>query len=60
LGYTTNLKNGDVETVVEGEKPVIESLIQSIREGNILSRVDEVLVEWNPPKGEFHDFKVKR
>jgi acylphosphatase len=60
LGYTANLKNGDVETVVEGEKPVIESLIQSIREGNILSRVDEVLVEWNPPTGEFHDFKVKR
>lgn len=59
-GYTTNLKNGDVETVVEGEKSLVESLIKHIEEGPILSKVEEVLVEWNPPTGEFHDFKVKR
>lgn len=59
-GYTTNLKNGDVETVVEGEKVKIENLITSIHEGPILAKVTEVIVEWNPPTGEFHDFKVKR
>lgn len=59
-GYTTNLRNGDVETIVEGERPLIESLIMNIKDGPILSKVDEVSVEWNPPTGEFHDFKVKR
>jgi len=59
-GYTTNLKNGDVETIVEGEKNNIEALIKTIREGNILSKVADVRVEWNSPTGEFHDFKVKR
>ena len=59
-GYTTNLKNGDVETVVEGEKETINSLIASIHEGPILAKVNEVIVEWSSPTGEFHDFKVKR
>ena len=60
LGYTQNLKNGDVETIVEGEKSAIESLILAIQKGNLYSRVDEVIVEWNPPNGEFQDFSIRR
>jgi acylphosphatase len=59
-GYTFNLKNGDVQTLVEGEKEIIEKLILLLKKGNTLSIVEEVEVIWNSPTGEFQDFVVKR
>ncbi len=59
-GYTFNLKNGNVLTLVEGEKEIIEKLIKFIKKGNTLSIVEEVDVTWNSPTGEYHDFIVKK
>ena len=50
-GYTFNLKNGNVQTLVEGKKEIIEKLIKFIKKGN---------VSWNTPTGEFQDFVIKR
>jgi acylphosphatase len=60
VGYTHNLKNGDVETIVEGDRSKIETIILAIQKGNTYSRVDEVVVEWNSPIGEFQDFTIRR
>ncbi len=59
-GYTLNLKNGDVETIVEGEKEIIEKLILIIKKGNSLSIVENVEIIWNSPTGEFQDFVIRR
>ncbi|NBU97929.1 MAG: acylphosphatase [Spirochaetia bacterium] len=59
-GYTLNLKNGDVQTIVEGEKEVIEKLILFIKKGNTLSIVENVEIIWNSPTGEFRDFVIRR
>ncbi len=59
-GFTLNLDNGDVRTVVEGEEENIDSLLNYIKKGNGISIVNEVLITWNSPTGEFHDFKIKR
>ena len=60
LGYTQNLKNGDVETIVEGDRSKIETIILAIQKGNTYSSVDEVVVEWNSPIGEFQDLTIRR
>ncbi len=60
LGYTQNLKSGDVETILEGDRSKIETIILAIQKGNTYSRVDDVVVEWNTSTGEFQDFIIRR
>lgn len=58
-GYTRNLASGDVETVAEGEKSLLQSLIEQIKKGSPLSKVTEVEVVWEEFQDEFDDFTVK-
>ncbi len=58
-GYTRNLPSGEVETVAEGEKHLVESLIEQIQKGSPFSKVTEVEVEWDEFQDEFEDFTVK-
>ena len=60
LGYTQNLKSGDVETILEGDRSKIETIILAIQKGNTYSRVDDVVVEWNTSTGEFQNFIIRR
>jgi acylphosphatase len=58
-GFTQNLYTGEVMTVVEGEKGIIEELINKLKVGPIHASVKSFKVDWLEPKNEFTDFEVK-
>lgn len=59
-GWVKNNPNGTVVAEVEGDKIVIEELIELIRIGSPMSRVDNVSVDWSQASNKFLDFTILR
>jgi len=59
-GWVRNLPGGEVEALVEGEEGAVDGLIEWCRQGPPGAAVDNVRVEWEPPKGDFESFFIKR
>ena len=59
-GWVRNCPDGSVETVAEGAKTKIESLIAWCRQGPPGAHVHNVHIEWEEFKGEFQDFRIRR
>jgi acylphosphatase len=58
-GYVRNLPDGrSVEVVAEGPRSDLEQLLDHLREGPRMSRVDAVDVEWGEPTGDYEHFGV--
>ncbi|HLA19461.1 MAG: hypothetical protein A2W34_07210 [Chloroflexi bacterium RBG_16_64_32] len=58
-GYVRNLPDGrSVEVVAEGARPDLEQLLEYLRHGPRLSRVDAVDTEWGEPTGAYEGFGV--
>jgi len=57
-GWVRNLLDGRVEAVFEGEKELVERLIEFCRRGSPGAEVTNVEVVWENYTGEFHDFMV--
>jgi acylphosphatase len=58
-GYVRNLPDGrSVEVVAEGPRPELEQLLDHLREGPRMSRVDAVDVECGEPTGGYGHFGV--
>jgi acylphosphatase len=56
-GYVRNLPDGrSVEVIAEGPREALEQLIEHLREGPRMSRIDGVDVEWRALTGEYRDF----
>ncbi len=56
-GCVRNLPDGRaVEVIAEGTREALEQLIEHLREGPGMSRIDTIDVEWRTPTGEYHDF----
>ena len=58
-GYTENLFSGEVLTVVEGEKAMIEDLISKLKVGPIHAAVKNCRVEWQEPLHDFTTFEIR-
>jgi acylphosphatase len=58
-GYVKNLYTGEVLTVVEGEKAVVEEMVKKLRVGPMHASVKNCKVDWQEPKNEFTEFEVK-
>ena len=58
-GYVKNLYTGEVLTVVEGEKAVVEEMVKKLRVGPMHASVKSCKVDWQEPKNEFTEFEVK-
>jgi acylphosphatase len=58
-GYVENLYTGEVLTVVEGDKPMIEELYKEIRIGHSYANVVKCTIVWHEFRGEFKVFEVK-
>jgi acylphosphatase len=58
-GFVRNLWNGDVEIVAVGERDGLDRLIAWAREGPPSARVDDVVVEFEPPSLERSDFRIE-
>lgn len=58
-GFVRNEKDGSVFSVAEGEEENLNKLIEDLKRGNVLSRVDDVKTEWKEPTGEFSGFNIE-
>ena len=58
-GWVRNLPDGKVEAVFEGEKEKIEKIIEWMRKGPPLAKVEKVEIDWEDFKGEFEVFEIK-
>jgi acylphosphatase len=58
-GFTQNLYTGEVLTVAEGEKAVVEEMIKKMRVGPMYASVKSCKVDWQEPKNEFTEFEVR-
>jgi acylphosphatase len=57
-GYAKNLPDGSVEVIAEGHEESLNKLLNKIREGSPLSRVEKVEVRFEEYKGEFSSFET--
>jgi acylphosphatase len=58
-GFVNNLYTGEVLTVVEGEKAIVDEMIKKLRVGPSHASVKSCKVNWQEPKNEFTEFEVK-
>lgn len=59
-GWVKNLSDGRVEALFEGEKDVVEQLIEFCRKGPANAVVGDVEVVWEEYKAEFTGFRILR
>lgn len=57
-GWVRNLEDGRVEAVFEGDKEVVEKMIQWCRKGPAYARVEKVDMIIEDYKGEFNGFGI--
>ena len=50
-GWVRNLADGRVEAVLEGARPDVEAVLESLREGPSRARVENVEHREEPPEG---------
>lgn len=59
VGFTKNLFTGEVLTIAEGEKSLVEELYRKIKVGPSHASVKNCNVDWLEPKNEFNIFEIK-
>jgi acylphosphatase len=57
-GWVRNRWDETVEVVAEGERAILEKLLDALGRGPRGAFVSSVKVDWENPTGEFHDFRV--
>ena len=58
-GYVINLYTGEVLTVAEGEKALVEELINKLKIGPMHAAVKNCFVEWEETTNEFDAFEIR-
>ncbi len=58
-GYTRNLGTGEVLTVAEGEKYLIDDLFSRLKTGPRFADVKKAVILWSEFKNEFKTFEIK-
>ncbi|MBI3995259.1 MAG: acylphosphatase [Nitrospirae bacterium] len=58
-GFCRNLPDGRVEVVAEGDRDVIEALVEQLRIGPPRAKVEDVEVHWEPAGHRFKDFSIR-
>ncbi len=59
-GWVKNLSDGRVEAIFEGDKKNVEKMVDWVRKGPILARVENLDLFWEAEgyKGEFNCFEI--
>ena len=57
-GFVKNLFTGEVFTVAEGERAMVEELIKLIKSGPSHAHVKNCRVDWSDSKDEFKTFEI--
>jgi acylphosphatase len=59
VGFVKNETDGSVTVVVEGTKEKLDMYLAYLHKGSILSRVENVQVEWKEATNEFKNFNIQ-
>ena len=57
-GEVKNLPDGNVRVIAEGDESALKKLIQKLREGPSMSRVQEVSVNWENGLDQYQSFEI--
>jgi acylphosphatase len=57
-GWVSNLPDGRVEAVLEGEEAAVNQVVDYCRHGPSFAKVENVEVAYEDYKGEFADFNI--
>ncbi|MFH0888850.1 MAG: acylphosphatase [Planctomycetota bacterium] len=58
-GWVKNLHTGQVEAVFEGEKDIVEEMIQWCHHGPPSAAVTKVDIQWDKPANDLEGFDIK-
>ncbi|KKQ41183.1 MAG: Acylphosphatase [Candidatus Magasanikbacteria bacterium GW2011_GWA2_37_8] len=58
-GWVTNLDDGRVEIVLEGEEKLVEILINQLKSGPHFAKIENFSVDYESYSGEFKNFSIK-
>jgi len=58
-GYVRNLPSDDVEVVAEGERERVEKLVEYLKMGPPVARVNRVVTRWSEYTGSYSSFRVR-
>jgi len=58
-GYVRNASDGTVEVVAEGERELLEQLLEAIERGPIGASVHSVDQQWLTPRGQYYRFEIR-
>lgn len=58
-GFVRNLPDGSVEVMAEGERELLEKLLEWCAHGPEGARVTKTETKWEENKNEFRDFRVR-
>ncbi|MGH2475380.1 MAG: acylphosphatase [Candidatus Limnocylindrales bacterium] len=59
VGWVANTADGSVRCVVEGPRPVVETLLGIVEIGPAGALVERVLSTWSEPTGGFSSFEIR-
>lgn len=59
-GWVRNERDGSVRVEAEGEREALDALVEAVRQGPRMARVENVDVDWEDATGEFEGFRVRR
>ena len=51
---------GGVEALIQGEEEVVEKIVELIKQGPPVSRVDDVEIYWQEAKENFEGFEIRK
>lgn len=52
--------NGGVESVIQGEENQVNQMIELIKKGPSICRVEDVEILWEDPKEVFEEFEIRK
>ena len=58
-GWVRNCADAAVEITAEGNRKVLEQLLDAVRAGPPEAVVENVDAQWSTPSGEFHRFEIR-
>ena len=59
VGFVKNLYTGEVLSIVEGEKFVVEDFFQKLKVGPMHAHVKNASIQWSEYKNEFSTFEIR-
>jgi acylphosphatase len=59
-GWVRNERDGSVRLEAEGEQEALDSLVEAVRQGPRMARVENVEVDRSDATDEFETFRVRR